>query len=161
MKLLTRYPGESARLITLEDQGHLATHGFHVDHGDTPIRRLLITVKAHQTAIALDTIAHRITPDTVLLFLQNGMGAWQIAGQRFPDPPACWARPPKAPGARRIIIVHAGRGETWIGTLQPRWQTAVDAVVQQWRPTLFRPQAVATSWRGSGASWPSAARSIR
>jgi 2-dehydropantoate 2-reductase len=152
VKLLTRHPGESARLITLEDQGHLATHGFHVDHGASPIRRLLITVKAHQTATALDTIAHRITPDTVLLFLQNGMGAWQIAEQRFPDSPCLLGTTTE--GAWRAAdhhIVHAGRGETWIGTLQPRWQTAVDAVVQQWRPTLFKPKAdrniLARLWR--------------
>lgn len=152
VRLLTRHPGESARIITLEDKGELATRAFHVDHHDTPIHQLLVTVKAHQTEAALTAIAHRITPETVILFLQNGMGAWQIAEQRFPDSPCLLGTTTE--GAWRAAdhhIVHAGRGETWIGTLQPRWQSRAAATVEQLRATLFKPQLddniLARLWR--------------
>lgn len=157
VRLLTRHAGESARLITLEHQGHLDkghhdTRAFHVDHHDTPIQRLLVTVKAHQTETALHAIAHRITADTLILFLQNGMGAWQVAERLFPDSPCILGTTTE--GAWRAAdhhIVHAGRGETWIGSLQSRWQPQAVSVVRQWQHTLFHPHhddnILARLWR--------------
>ncbi len=152
VRLLTRHPGESARIITLEDQGELTTKAFHVDHQDTPIQRLLVTVKAHQTDAALAAIAHRITPDTLILFLQNGMGAWQAATQRCPDTPFLVGTTTE--GAWRAAdhhIVHAGRGETWLGALQERWQPQAVVTARQLHPTLLKPQhddnILARLWR--------------
>lgn len=152
VRLLSRQDGEGARLITLERQGQLDTKAFHVDHGDTPIHRLLVTVKAHQTETALSTITHRIGPETLLLFLQNGMGAWQVAERLFPESPCIVGTTTE--GAWRAAdhhIVHAGRGETWIGALQPRWRPEAEATVSAWRSTLFQPglddHILARLWR--------------
>ena len=152
IRLLTRHGGESARLITLEHKGHLETRAFHVDHHDTPIRRLLVTVKAHQTEAALQSIAPRITNDTLILLLQNGMGAWQIAERLFPDSPCIIGTTTE--GAWRAAdhhIVHAGRGETWIGNLQSRWRPHAEATVKGWQHSLFRPRLddhiLARLWR--------------
>lgn len=141
VRLLTRNPGETARLITLEHQGRQHTRAFHTDTSSTPLRRLLVTVKAHQTEAALQRIAYRITPDTLLLFLQNGMGAWQVAERLFPDSPCIVGTTTE--GAWRAAdshVVHAGRGETWLGSLQPRWQPQATDTVQQWQDTLFQPR---------------------
>lgn len=140
VRLLSRYPGESARLITLEDQGHLTTKGFHVDHLNTPIERLLVTVKAHQTEAALKAIAPRIQPTTLILFLQNGMGAWKAAENLFPSTP--WIVGTTTEGVWRAAdhhIVHAGRGETWIGSLRHDTLPQAEATVKQWQNTLFNP----------------------
>lgn len=152
IRLLTRHDGESARLITLEHQGHLDTRAFHVDHHDTPIQRLLVTVKAHQTEQALQSIKHRVTPDTLILFLQNGMGAWQVAERLFADSPCIIGTTTE--GAWRAAdhhIVHAGRGETWIGALQSRWLPRAETTVKSWQRTLFHPRLddhiLARLWR--------------
>lgn len=39
-----------------------------------PIHNLIVSVKGHATVTALSTIAHRLTSETTILFLQNGMG---------------------------------------------------------------------------------------
>ena len=140
VKLLTRQH-ETARIITLETAGQQATRAFHVDNSDTPIRRLLVTVKAHQTEAALQSIAPRIDAGTCMLFLQNGMGTWQVAQRLFPLTP--WVVGTTTEGAWRAAdhhIVHAGRGETWIGSLLPEWQAAADTVTRSLSETLFRPE---------------------
>ena len=43
-------------------------------NGTTPLEILLITTKAHQTKDALSDHSHRISKDTLVIFLQNGMG---------------------------------------------------------------------------------------
>lgn len=144
VRLLTRHAGESARLITLEDHTtpdhSSSTRAFHVDHGDTPMRNLLVTVKAHQTAAALDAIAHRIDASTLILFLQNGMGTWEFARTRFPL--TRWLVGTTTEGAWRAAdhhIIHAGRGETWIGTLNPAWSRDAEQLARRLENTLFHP----------------------
>lgn len=155
VRLLSRHSAENARLITLErhgSQGQLDTKAFHVDHRDTPIQRLLVTVKAHQTEAALSAIAPRVGTDTLILLLQNGMGAWQVAQRLFPASPCIVGTTTE--GAWRAAdhhIVHAGRGETWIGYLQSHWRPQADATVSTWQSTLFQPrlddQILARLWR--------------
>lgn len=43
-------------------------------NGNTPITTLLIATKAHQTRAALNAYVERISPKTLTIFLQNGMG---------------------------------------------------------------------------------------
>lgn len=156
VRLLTRHPGESARLITLDDQtgpAHTsATRAFHVDHQDTPIQRLLVTVKAHQTAAALESIRHRIDSRSLILFLQNGMGTWDCAQTLFPA--TRWLVGTTTEGAWRAAdrhIIHAGRGETWIGSLNPAWSNDAVHLVDALKNTLFHPghdpQILQRLWR--------------
>ncbi|HVK99065.1 MAG TPA: 2-dehydropantoate 2-reductase [Dongiaceae bacterium] len=148
VRLLTRPGGENARLITLDDQTGpaptSATRAFHVDLGDssvhTPIRRLLVTVKAHQTAAALEAIRHRVDASTLILFLQNGMGTWDYATRLFPN--SRWLVGTTTEGAWRAAdrhIVHAGRGETWLGSLNPAWFEDARKLATSLGSTRFRP----------------------
>jgi len=52
-----------------------------------PIQHLIVTVKAPNTISALSTVRHRLTPDSTILFLQNGMGIVEKVNKEiFPDP---------------------------------------------------------------------------
>jgi len=54
-----------------------------------PIDNLIITVKAPMTVTALRAIQSRVTPESTLLFLQNGMGVIdEVNTLIFPSPPA-------------------------------------------------------------------------
>ena len=43
-------------------------------HADSPIERLLIMTKAHHAVDAVNSLKHRITPDTLAVLMCNGMG---------------------------------------------------------------------------------------
>jgi len=50
------------------------------------IYNLIVTVKGHTTAAALSTVAHRLTSESTILFLQNGMGIVDEVNEKvFPD----------------------------------------------------------------------------
>lgn len=54
---------------------------------DERIECLVVTVKAPVTALALESVSHRLTPDSTVLFLQNGLGVIDEINERvFPDP---------------------------------------------------------------------------
>lgn len=54
---------------------------------DLPIHNLIITTKAHQTAAALRPLCTRLTPESTVLVLQNGMGVIdELKDTIFPDP---------------------------------------------------------------------------
>lgn len=50
------------------------------------IQNLIVSVKTPNTALALTSIAHRLNPDSTVLFLQNGMGVLdEVNAKVFPD----------------------------------------------------------------------------
>ncbi|CCU75788.1 hypothetical protein BGHDH14_bgh00283 [Blumeria hordei DH14] len=52
-----------------------------------PIHNLILTTKSHRALEALRSVKHRIVPDTTILFVQNGLGAIELANaELFPDP---------------------------------------------------------------------------
>ena len=85
--------------------------------GTACVGRLLVTVKAQQTRTALNSIRHRLSPSSQIVFLQNGMGMAESVEDLLP------------PGARVVLgttteaawrtgpfrLMHAARGETWFG----------------------------------------------
>ncbi|MEH6624883.1 MAG: 2-dehydropantoate 2-reductase [Motiliproteus sp.] len=81
-----------------------------------PISRLLITTKSYDTEAAIQSIAHRIQRDTIIVIMQNGMGGQQKVADLFPNSPVYAGTTTE--GAYRTgsqQVVHAGRGETWLG----------------------------------------------
>jgi 2-dehydropantoate 2-reductase len=53
---------------------------------DEEIHCLIVTTKAPVTVEALSAVSHRLTPDSTVLFLQNGMGVIDEVNQKvFPD----------------------------------------------------------------------------
>lgn len=56
------------------------------DHDEEIIYNLVVSVKAVRTVKAIQAIAHRLTSDSTILFLQNGMGMIDEVNEKlFPD----------------------------------------------------------------------------
>ncbi|KAL4805490.1 ketopantoate reductase PanE/ApbA C terminal-domain-containing protein [Aspergillus unguis] len=87
-----------------------------------PIECLILAVKAPATVAAVQSIRHRLSPDSTILFLQNGMGVIdELNSQVFPDPKQ---RPHYMLGiishglaqrTGRFHVTHTGVGTTIIG----------------------------------------------
>ncbi|KAL4922196.1 ketopantoate reductase PanE/ApbA C terminal-domain-containing protein [Aspergillus aurantiobrunneus] len=86
------------------------------------IECLILSVKAPATVAALESVRHRLTPDSTVLFIQNGMGVIDAVNEKvFPDPRQ---RPHYMLGiishglaqrSNRFHITHTGVGTTVIG----------------------------------------------
>ena len=94
-----------------------------VDKQEEIIHHLIVSVKAPQTVKALKAVAHRLTQDSSILFLQNGMGMVDEVNEKvFPDENC---RPTYIAGVvshglyskRPFSVVHAGEGTTALGVL--------------------------------------------
>jgi 2-dehydropantoate 2-reductase len=82
-----------------------------------PIRQLLICTKAQQTLSALSAIKEFITEGATLVLLQNGLGVAEQIQSTFPK--AQLVQASTTEGAYRpeaFSVVHAGRGETLMGS---------------------------------------------
>ena len=93
------------------------------DEYDKTIYHLIVSVKAPQTVKALQAIAHRLTCNSSILFLQNGMGVIdEVNDKIFPDKNS---RPTYIIGVvshglhanRPFSVVHAGKGTIALGVL--------------------------------------------
>ncbi|KNG85865.1 putative 2-dehydropantoate 2-reductase [Aspergillus nomiae NRRL 13137] len=93
---------------------------------DEPIECLIVAVKAPVTVAAMDSVKRRLTPDSTVLFLQNGMGTIDELNEKvFRDPQR---RPHYMSGvishglARRkepFQVSHTGVGTTILGSVLP------------------------------------------
>ena len=92
---------------------------------DSIIYNMIVTTKAPATALALRPYAHRLTPTSTILFLQNGMGVIdEVNALVFPDPKG---RPQfmigvNSHGLKRraqdqFDVVHAGEGTIALGIM--------------------------------------------
>lgn len=91
-----------------------------------PIWNLVVTTKAHQTVAALRPIASRLTRDSTVLILQNGMNVIEeVHAQIFPDPAS---RPHFVTGITThgiyskgpFSIVQKGFGSIQLGCVSPK-----------------------------------------
>ncbi|KAF4220725.1 hypothetical protein CNMCM8980_007153 [Aspergillus fumigatiaffinis] len=97
------------------------------EEDDEHIECLIVAVKAPMTARALESVSHRLTPDSTVLLLQNGMGTIEEINEKvFPDP---HQRPHYMCGiishglARKrdaFHVTHTGIGTTIISPVLPR-----------------------------------------
>ena len=87
------------------------------------IYHLIVSVKARQTVKAIQAVAHRLTQDSSILFLQNGMGMIDEVNEKiFPNERY---RPTYIVGVvshglyanRPFSVVHAGEGTIALGVL--------------------------------------------
>lgn len=101
------------------------------DTDDEEIECLIVTTKAPFAAKAVSSVSHRLTPDSTILFLQNGMGVIDEVNEKvFPDPSV---RPHYLQGIvshgvkmkKPFHIEYTGLGTTIIGKLPS--STATDA----------------------------------
>ena len=126
VRLVVRSPERLAELnanqgVTYTDmdgkQIHSAIQGETADN-NALITHLIVTTKAFATLSALDSIKHRLTPETRVLLLQNGMGQQYETHSHFPEL-LLWAAS-TTDGAyltSPFNVVRAGRGETLYGQL--------------------------------------------
>ncbi len=99
-----------------------------------PIEQLLVTTKSYDTLDAIESVAHRITPQTRIVLLQNGMGPQQQLVDRFPESPIyCGTTTEAAYRTGPQQVIHAGFGNTWIGPFNVASETLGQAAIQ----TLF------------------------
>ena len=108
--------------------------GIHVPWlgaGDLP-DLVLVTTKAGDTLDALTRVIDRIPETTPILLFQNGLGSQQAVAQRWPERPILAASTTE--GANRPdtdLLVHAGAGETWIGSMTKAADQLVERAVSQ------------------------------
>ncbi|MGP9833994.1 ketopantoate reductase family protein [Marinobacter sp. NSM] len=93
---------------------------------------LLVTTKAGDTLEALKAALPSIPESTPIVLFQNGLGSQQQVAETWPQRPVLAASTTE--GANRpepALTVHAGRGATWVGALNPIGHPLVDRVAQQ------------------------------
>lgn len=107
-----------------EEKDMSASEQIHApDKQEEIIHHLIVSVKAPQTLKAIQAVAHRLTQDSSILFLQNGMGMVDEVNKRlFPDEKH---RPTYIVGVvshglyskAPFSVVHAGEGTIALGVL--------------------------------------------
>jgi 2-dehydropantoate 2-reductase len=93
---------------------------------------ILVTTKAGDTLEALKAALPSIAKQTPIVLFQNGLGSQQQVTETWPDRPVLAASTTE--GANRPapgLTVHAGRGTTWVGALNPAGNPLVERVAQQ------------------------------
>ncbi|WVR09079.1 hypothetical protein IAU60_006140 [Kwoniella sp. DSM 27419] len=112
--LLVRDPAAFPGRISVVRSGETATSGlFDIasseGQGENPISSLLVTVKAPQTLSALEPLAKRLGPSSIITLLQNGMGVYPTLCDRlFPHPKT---RPFFILGTTPHGVAPTGRGK--------------------------------------------------
>jgi len=93
---------------------------------------IIVTTKAGDTLQALEPVLPALNASVPVVLFQNGMGLQNLVAKRWPERPVLAASTTE--GANRPdekILVHAGRGQTWVGGLTPAGQQAVDVTIGQ------------------------------
>ena len=119
---LSRYGKANAVILIQDDKREeLSVQASFNGQAGTVINRLLITTKAHQTMTAMRETANRLSADCRLLLVQNGMGvAEQLAAEYPRHELYCAVTTDGAYCPEAFAVVHAGRGNTFIGSYQNR-----------------------------------------
>ncbi|KAK4158239.1 ketopantoate reductase PanE/ApbA C terminal-domain-containing protein [Chaetomidium leptoderma] len=130
---------EGFRVELLDDAAaagnkELGAHQPDVTIGSkSPIKHLIVATKTYATTAALTPIKDRLSKDSNVLFLQNGMGVTdEVSDALFPDPetrPTYWAGVCHAGvySTSPFSIVHAGRGPLMVGAVGNRSRKPQDA----------------------------------
>ena len=139
VRIIPRKPASRQDNIECQlDEGkHSATVPINLDPPSSPhpIKQLILSTKAHQSMAALETIQHRLTSDTAILIIQNGMGVAEQIRSRFPALAIAVASTTE--GAHRIStghVIHAGRGETRVGPWETRDEAATRRLYNNFQP---------------------------
>ncbi|KAK4191067.1 ketopantoate reductase PanE/ApbA C terminal-domain-containing protein [Podospora australis] len=78
----TKSPEVEAELLATPDKGEEAESAYQY-----PIKYMIVTTKAGKTAAAIDLVKHRLTHESTVLLVQNGMGAIdEVKNKMFPNP---------------------------------------------------------------------------
>lgn len=103
---------------------------WHWPHPERPPRLILVTTKAQDTLPALADLLAQVPVEVPVVLFQNGMGSQQLVARAHPERPILAASTTE--GANRPdahTLVHAGRGETWVGPMTAPARPVLEAVV--------------------------------
>ncbi|MBN7771720.1 2-dehydropantoate 2-reductase [Marinobacter daepoensis] len=93
---------------------------------------LLVTTKAGDTLSALQATLPSIPESTPIVLFQNGMGSQQAVSEHWPERSVLAASTTE--GANRPSpdrLIHAGRGQTWVGALSGNAECHLETVVER------------------------------
>lgn len=112
---------------------------------DAPIHNLIVTTKASRTIPALSDIRHRLSKNSTICFLQNGMGILDdVSREIFPDPEE---RPTYVQGIIShgvnspseandpFYAIHAGYGTIALGVLPRSGPVTATPPDKRWAPS--------------------------
>lgn len=123
-------------IVEREDSRIEFTANTQPPDGDEPISHLLVTTKAYDVYGAVADVAHRLSPDSVVLLLANGMGFTERVAKAWPELNLFVGMTTE--GAYRLgpqHIRHAGLGETRIGHSKlpgrPPWFDEFEVALQR------------------------------
>lgn len=114
------------------------------DPADESPALLLVATKAGDTLTALDSIMPDLDASVPVVLFQNGMGSQQAVAECWPERPILAASTTE--GANRPepdLLVHAGRGKTWIGALTGHGHGCLTPVVTRLATSGLEVQAEA------------------
>ncbi|KAK8230446.1 ketopantoate reductase PanE/ApbA C terminal-domain-containing protein [Phyllosticta capitalensis] len=144
---------EKGFLETFGDTEYIAARGLGVESKE-PIYNLIVTVKAPATVSAISAVKHRLSRDSAIAFLQNGMGQTdEVSRALFPDPTT---RPSYIQGIishgilspNPFTVNHNGTGTIQLGLVPredglaiPNPSPAVDDDIPQEKPSAWAKSA--------------------
>ena len=106
-------------LISNQHEERLPVSASVVNQGAPGIEQLLLTTKAHQTLTALHAAAPRLSARCRVLLVQNGMGVAEQITAAYPGYALfCGVSTDGAYCPQPYTVVHAGKGNTYIGGYQ-------------------------------------------
>lgn len=92
---------------------------------------LLVTTKAMHALPALKSVSESLPELMPIVLFQNGLGSQQAVAAAFPERPVLAATTTE--GANRPqpdVVVHAGRGTTWVGSLNVAGNKALQPLME-------------------------------
>lgn len=118
--------------LTLEEK--TGSERFDIPLSSTgSIEYLLLTTKAQQSKAALHAVRDRLTDNTVIVVLQNGLGIHEWLASEYPAVgivAATTTEGANRPAPQRIR--HAGDGTTWLGPWRSQDDDVAPQVFEQW-----------------------------
>jgi 2-dehydropantoate 2-reductase len=118
--------------LTLIENGqrHLQPIAAHTLDAEQPIQRLLLACKAYDALDAIRALAPRLSANSEVILLQNGLGSQQQVAELLAPIRCIFAS--STEGAFRqsdFCVVFAGAGHTWLGdpgnAAPPTWLSAL------------------------------------
>ncbi|MTI15611.1 ketopantoate reductase family protein [Sansalvadorimonas verongulae] len=86
-----------------------------------PIENLLLTTKAGDALAAIQSVKDRLTNNTTIVLLQNGMGSQQAIAESFPELAVYAGSTTDGAWLESFLTIHrAGHGKTWLGPLSDK-----------------------------------------
>lgn len=96
---------------------HIQLNAQLASHAE-PIHQLIITCKAYDALCAAQSVQHRLSADSVVFLLQNGLGSQQDIAQLLPDTRVIAASTTEGAFLTQAFhCTHAGQGTSLLGDL--------------------------------------------